>query len=179
MMQDQLNGANKRLVATKVCLRMLHDAGWHGFGPGTFALVFPHYPTDEQAKLIPGIWRYAHDDYLQTLIEWGWVFSLFWAVLFFGAMAELFFHWRKRRDLSTSDRVLAFVSGLALLGVAAHAIVDFPLQIASLQLYTAVCVGLGWGSRNWEGTLHHSTKPRPTRNPPPSRPPPPPLQVRL
>jgi len=169
MMHEQLNSANKRLVSTQICLRMLPDAGWHGFGPGTFALVFPHY-TGDQGKFIPGIWRYAHDDYLQTLLEWGWFGSIFWAVLFFGAIAQLFIHWRKRRDLSTSDRVLAFVSGLALLGVAAHAIVDFPLQIASLQLYVAVCIGLGWGSRHWEPTHHHSTKARPTRTLPPGPP---------
>jgi hypothetical protein len=153
-MESQLNSANKRLVSTRVCLRMLPDAGWHGFGPGTFALVFPHY-TGAEATLIPGIWRYAHDDYLQTLLEWGWVASVFWGVLFFGAMMQLFTNWRKRRDLSTSDRVLAFVSGLALGGVAVHALVDFPLQIASLQLYTGVCVGLGWGSSRWEGVLTH------------------------
>jgi O-antigen ligase len=133
---------------------MLPDAGWHGFGPGTFALVFPHY-TGAQADLIPGIWRYAHDDYLQTLLEWGWAGAIFWALLFFGAMAQLFIHWRKRRDLSTADRVLVFVSGLALAGVAAHAIVDFPLQIASLQLYAGVCVAFGWSSSQWEGVSTH------------------------
>jgi O-antigen ligase len=134
---------------------MLPDAGWHGFGPGTFSLVFPHY-TGDQASLIPGIWRYAHDDYLETLLEWGWVASIFWAVIFFGAMAQLFNQWRRRRDLSTSDRVLAFTSVLALAGVAAHAFVDFPLQIASIQLYAGVCVGLGWGCRRWEGLIAHS-----------------------
>jgi hypothetical protein len=68
MLESQLNTSNKRLVSTQVCLRMLPDAGWHGFGPGTFSLVFPHY-TGNQAQLIPGIWRYAHDDYLETLLE--------------------------------------------------------------------------------------------------------------
>jgi hypothetical protein len=152
MMEKQLNVANKRLVSTKVCLRMLPDAGWHGFGPGTFGLAFPHY-SGPQATLIPGIWRYAHDDYLQTVLEWGWVGAVFWAVVFFGGMALLFIHWRKRWDLSTSDHVLTLVSGLALAGVAAHAVVDFPLQIASLQLYAGVCTGFGWGSGRWEGTL--------------------------
>jgi len=152
MIHNQLNSDNKRLVSAKVCLKMLPGAGWHGFGPGTFALVFPHY-TGEAAALIPGIWRYAHNDYLQTILEWGWVSAFFWAILFFGAMAQLFIHWRRRWDLSTSDHVLVFVSGLALAGVAMHALVDFPLQIASLQLYAGVCAGFGWGSGRWEGTV--------------------------
>jgi hypothetical protein len=150
MMKSQLNFENKRLVSTEVCLAMLPDAGWHGFGPGTFALVFPHY-SGPWADLIPGIWRYAHDDYLQTLIEWGWLSAPFWGVILFGAMAQLFVNWFKRRDWSTADRVLAFISGLALAGVSAHAAVDFPMQIASLQLYAGVCIGLGWGSGTWEG----------------------------
>jgi len=154
LMEKQLNSSNKRLVTAKICLRMLPDAGWHGFGPGTFQLVFPHY-TGQQGILIPGIWRYAHNDYLQTLLEWGWLGSIFWAVIFFGALAQLFINWRRRRDLSTSDQVLAFVSALALCGVLAHAFVDFPLQIASLQLYAGVCVGFGWGCHQWEGTLVH------------------------
>jgi hypothetical protein len=156
LMKSQLNTDNKRLVSTQVCFRMLPDAGWHGFGPGTFSLVFPHY-TGAQADLIPGIWRYAHDDYLETMLEWGWVGAIFWAVVFFGAMALLLIQWRRRRDLSTSDRVLAFVSALALAGVAAHALVDFPLQIASLQLYAGVCVGLGWGCSRWQGIAPHSS----------------------
>jgi O-antigen ligase len=154
MFQSQLTPANKRLITAKICLRMLPDAGWHGFGPGTFALVFPHY-TGQDASLIPGIWRYAHNDYLQTLLEWGWMGAILWAIVLFGALAQLVHYWRKRRDLSTSDRVLCFMTMLALSGVAAHAMVDFPFQIMSLQLYAGVCVGFGWGCGRWEGTLAH------------------------
>lgn len=148
MMASQLNSANARLVSTKVCLQMVPDAGWHGFGPGTFPLVFPHY-TGALGAAIPGIWRYAHDDYLQTLIEWGWLGAGLWSLLFFGGMARLFSNWRKTRAFGTSDRVLLFTSGLALAGVALHALVDFPLQIASLQLYAATYIGFGWGSDAW------------------------------
>jgi O-antigen ligase len=114
--------------------------------------VFPHY-TGKDADKIPGIWKYAHNDYMQTVLEWGWLGAAVWGVFFFGGMAQVWIHWRKRWDLSTTDHVLLLVTGLALAGVAAHAFVDFPLQIASLQLYVGVCLAFGWGSGTWEGTL--------------------------
>ena len=152
LLESQLHTGNRRFITAKVCLRMIPQAGWHGFGPGTFILVFPHF-TGADALAIPGIWRYAHNDYLQTILEWGWFGSIFWAIILVGALAQLIIQWRKRLDWSTADRALAFVTFVALLGMSIHGLLDFPFQIASLQLYAAVCVGFGWGCRLWERSL--------------------------
>lgn len=144
---SQLNAENPRLLAASAAWQMFGDAGPFGFGPGTFALAFPHY-TGFLGDAIRGVWRYAHQDYLQTAVEWGWVGATLWAVLFAGGWRGALFA-AGRADLAHEDRTLSFVATVALSGVALHALVDFPLQIASLQLYVAVYLGLGWGSRHW------------------------------
>jgi O-antigen ligase len=141
-LSGQINAQNPRWISLQVLVRMLPDAGAWGLGPGTFAVAFPHYTRDLGAS-IRGIWRFAHQDYLQTLLEWGWAGASVWAVLFFGGLLRCFLICRRLRF---SESALFFGSGLALAGVALHALVDFPLQIASLQLYAAVYLGLGWGA---------------------------------
>jgi len=136
----------QRWLCYGTCVRMLGDSGAWGFGPGNFMITFPHY-TAYLGERIRGIWKFSHQDYLQTLIEWGWVGAGIWAVTFFGGVIEILRNFLKsKRVLPATDRILLFASLLALLGVAAHALVDFPLQIASLQLYAATYLGVAWGS---------------------------------
>jgi O-antigen ligase len=145
--QSQLNADNPRWQALQAAAHILPDSGAFGLGPGTFAAAFPHY-TGPLGDAIAGIWRYAHNDYLQTAIEWGVCGALVWAVLFFGGIARSFACCRqlaaKRPRVQTRERLVYFCAGLSLVGVAIHALVDFPLQIASLQLYVATFLGLGW-----------------------------------
>ncbi len=140
LLPQQLSADNPRLLAASACVKMLPDAGFWGFGPGTFEIAFPHY-THFLGASIAGIWRFAHNDYLQTVLEWGWLGAIAWAVLFFRGMSVCFF---RSIDSARSyeERCLLFSIGLALAGIALHATVDFPLQIASLQLYVVTCLGM-------------------------------------
>ena len=109
-------------------------------------------------------------DYLQTLVEWGWLGSACWGVLGFGGMAVA---WRNLQGQSlvraTKSKEASPVSSgdgrvegwvprqvglipLVLLGLGSsmlHAFVDFPLQIASIQLYVATYLGICWGTMGW------------------------------
>jgi O-antigen ligase len=145
--------ADARWLAFRAALRALGDASWFGFGPATFRVIFPYY-TSGFGPRIEGTWRFLHEDYLQTLLEWGWLGSVLWGLLFFGGIVVAI------RNLRTPERAhewqpryrrLLLVIVLALLGVALHSLVDFPLQIASLQLYVAVYLGICWGSNRWGG----------------------------
>jgi hypothetical protein len=56
-----------------------------------------------------------------------------------------------QREWSWRRRLILPLAVIALAGVALHAAVDFPLQIASIQLYVATYLGLCWGSARWNG----------------------------
>ena len=175
-----------RWVVTKRAFSALPETGVFGTGPGTFRALFPHY-TPELPEPAQRVWRFLHEDYLQTLMEWGWAGGTFWALIFFGGIAtgiqnmRLQEKFRRGARIHTRDRAFDFcseratdspepgtsewaprqqllllLSVLALIGVAAHALIDFPLQIASIQLYAVTFLGICWGSAGW-------TKERTTR----------------
>jgi O-antigen ligase len=139
-----------RWQASRVAVRALPDIGLFGFGPGTFRVVFPIY-NPSGSDHVPGTWRFLHEDYLQTVLEWGWVGGILWALVFFGGIAVGTRSYNKhaRREWTPRRRVLQPLVIIALLGVALHAVVDFPIQIESIQLYVATYLGLCWGSVLW------------------------------
>lgn len=146
-----------RVSMWKAAGQMFGDDPWFGYGPGAYKIVLPTSPyVDNRLRGIsivraprPGapvsMWSNVHEDYLQTLVEWGLVGSLAWAGVVGGGLRAL---WRATRRVpaGSEDRVLLVGAGLALAGLLAHALVDFPLQVPSLQLYVAVFLGLAWGS---------------------------------
>ena len=133
-----------RFLAAGAGLHAVPDAGWFGFGPGTFRVIFPYY-TGYLGDRIAGIWKYLHEDYIQTVIEWGWLGAALWAALYFGGMGRaLRAYVRNAANWSGRQRLLTCGAVLALGGTALHSLLDFPMQIASLQLYCAVYLGICW-----------------------------------
>jgi hypothetical protein len=144
--------SDARWKASHVAISALPDVGFFGFGPGTFRVVFPSY-NSVSIQGVPGTWRFLHEDYLQTALEWGWLGSTLWALLFFGGIAVGIYNYKKHavRDWRPRRRLLQPLVIIALVGVALHALVDFPFQIASIQLYVATYLGFCWGSSLWRG----------------------------
>ena len=168
-----------RWIVTKRAVAALPETGVFGTGPGTFRALFAHY-TPELPEPAQRVWRFLHEDYLQTLMEWGWAGGTFWALIFFGGIATGIQNLRRQEKLRRAakintrgyefnpgsekivrsqkpgtwewtprQRLLLWLSVLSLTGVAAHALVDFPLQISSIQLYAATLLGICWGSGRW------------------------------
>jgi len=142
--------ADARWQASRVALGVLPGAGFFGFGPGTFRVVFPGYNIGSGHR-VPGSWRFLHEDYLQTVMEWGWLGTGLWALLFFGGIAIGILSYKRYaiRNWIPRRRVMQPLAIIALAGVAMHALVDFPFQIESIQLYVATYLGVCWGSSLW------------------------------
>ncbi len=148
--EGQRIASDARWRAFRVAMGALPDAGFFGFGPGTFRSVFPTYNIGS-ANEAAGRWRFLHEDYLQTLLEWGWLGGSLWGLLFFGGITVgiLSYNKRARREWRPRRRVLQPLVIIAVVGVALHALVDFPFQIESIQLYVATYLGICWGSALW------------------------------
>jgi hypothetical protein len=145
---NEMRLENARLMAARVCVDMLPQSGWLGFGPGTFPTAFPFFNKDT-TDATRGIWLQAHQDYLQTVVEWGWIGAAGWAVVIAGGLGLA--AWRgSRHQWSSKDRFFQLGASAAIVAVLLHSLVDFPLQIASLQLYVAVLLGLLWSCRRWQ-----------------------------
>lgn len=142
--------ADARWISSRAALHALPDAGWLGFGAGTFHIVFPYY-TAAFGERLAGFWHHLHEDYLQTLLEWGLIGSALWAFVFFGgAVAASRARLSARaKDWLPRQRLLLPLIILALVGLGLHALVDFPLQIVSIQLYVATYLGICWSAPQW------------------------------
>ncbi len=140
-----LSPDGSRPTLWRVCWGMAKSAGWRGDGPGTFKLLFPHTPNMDPMlyyrfivqEYHPGervsMWNHVHDDYLQSLIEWGWPGTALWGVLLIGGVTVA-----ARRDRGS------VAVAIALAGVLLHAVVDFPLQVEVIRLDVAILLGLAW-----------------------------------
>lgn len=123
----------QRLSVWAATLTAWKDFFVFGTGLGTFVHIFPLYATFPMKEL----WLYAHNDYLQLLLETGTagIFLLFLAVvLFVLSLTRSSFEGR-----SGILRIGVFASAAAM---AVHSIFDFNLHILSNLLLFGFVLGM-------------------------------------
>ncbi len=129
-----------RILVWKDILSVIKDFPLFGTGFGTFSYVYPLYKKYMEAPLV---YTYAHNDYLQLIIETGILgfLSIITALILF-----LISRVRNLGLLSQRENHFRFFLGLgALSGIVSlliHSLADFNLHIPSNALYFAFLIGL-------------------------------------
>ena len=136
-----------RMLTYRIIIEhLIPKSGFFGVGPGNFEGAFA--AVVEAGDLpVRGRWDLAHNDYLQTLSEWGWLGFACWSVLVGGGFLKAVrIAWV--RNSSLESKAMGMAGTLALGGLLLHAAIDFPLQITSIQLCAVVMCGLFLGQPN-------------------------------
>ncbi len=157
MLPQQWTLSNPRVEAAGVSLKITHDAGLWGFGPGTFQAVFPQY-TAGTSNSIAGVWKHAHCDYLEFWIEWGCVGALCWLSLLLRGVLGMFpLNAHPVLIPANGRNYREKACGLAALGaLGLHAIADFPLQNPSVLLVSLFWLGCTWS--NNKSRIHQARR---------------------
>ena len=142
---DNPQSALARVWLWQAALAMWRDHPWFGVGPGHFDFRFPAYrPPEIQARP-----QYVHNDYLNTLADWGIVGSALLAFNVLLLAAGLRTTWRcvAREQASAegkqSNRVAVLLGASAgLLAIALHSVTDFNLQLPANALLAVTLVAV-------------------------------------
>jgi O-antigen ligase len=134
-----------RLWLWEPAIQIWRDHFWIGVGPAHFDYRFPNYrPEEIQAR--PG---YAHNDYLNTLADWGVVgaalIAASVALLFWGVFKTWKFVGREQGALGTkpSNRA-AFILGASngLLAILVHSFTDFNMHVPANAIVAVTLMAL-------------------------------------
>jgi O-antigen ligase len=132
---DPWAAGGSRFAIWKGSLELAQDTPWHGIGPGLYWLFYPPYRDIEDKSAA----FYAHNDYLQFLIETGWPGLL----LILASMAMLAW-WAIPRLMarSAADQSIE-ASGLfcGLLVVVTHSLLTFNLYLMPILLVMGLAIG--------------------------------------
>ncbi|QQL44338.1 O-antigen ligase family protein [Sulfuriroseicoccus oceanibius] len=159
-----------RVKMNEVQIHMMTDKAWSpllGYGVGSFHPLFPVFKNQVDEKIYGEVY-YSHNDYLQTLVEWGWGGTGAFILLIGGGVGLLFVEiiFRSRHH-RRSQLVLLRSVFIGMFTFLLHANVDFPFQIESLAVIFAVLLGIGWASPHLRNQKPRKKKSKSRREPKP------------
>lgn len=108
-----------------------------GSGLGSFDAVYRSVEPLEQ--LGPKFFNHAHNEYLETWLETGWMgVALIAAFLLWWARRS----WSVWRASASTSRDLQRAASVAILLMLLHSAVDYPLRTETLAVFMAICCAL-------------------------------------
>ncbi|HEY9153827.1 MAG TPA: O-antigen ligase family protein [Opitutaceae bacterium] len=116
-----------------------------GFGPGQWMAAISRYATDPTIGTFYLYLQFVHDDYLQTLVEWGVLGTALAALIVLASLKngiKTVFPYGKRGIYLDETQAVTFGALLALFTVLIQSLVDFPLQIPANALYACMLLAL-------------------------------------
>lgn len=135
--------SNGRLKTWKNTLPMLSDSVFLGKGYLNWQVEYPKYSVlsaDNYNLSRSFYWRYTHNDYLQTLVEFGFI-SIFFAVLLLIGLGRSFrFLLNKEKSCNGNYASLSLMVGLV--GLAVAMFFSFPLSMTLQPAYASVYLGV-------------------------------------
>lgn len=129
---------NGRFIAWKAAILAWWDkAFWLGFGPGSFAAIYPKY--FQPAALNYGEFHQSHNDYVDALFSFGALggFALLMGSIFLGTY--YWHHWWINEE-EKPPTILAAECGLA--AILLNALGNFPFQLAPHYLLAVIFLAL-------------------------------------
>ena len=137
---------HSRLAAAGRTLELWRRFPLFGSGLGSFLAAFPlvQSPPSGMGEAIPGIWRHAHDDWVELLATAGLLGAVLVALGLAATVRALARSWRAAERGEERAAVLAAVG--ALVAVAIHALTDFGLTLPANAFTLAVVVGAAIGA---------------------------------
>jgi O-antigen ligase len=139
-------------------VKMWKEKPWIGVGPGHFDVRFPAFrPPTAQSRP-----RYAHNDYLNTLAEWGIVglaIVISFVVLSYLSAVQALRYLRRKTELGegkSNRTAFVFGGGFALLSLLLHSVTDFNMQIPAnaillLTVVALIATQIRYSDRFWIG----------------------------
>lgn len=137
-----LEAASKgRFKTWRTTLKMLPDT-WYGVGALNWQHYYPKYNSVSKNNYNLSrsfYWRYTHNDYLQTIVEFGWLSIVAGVLLVFGVYKVC------RLSLlhgDSEERYLVFSIVVSLLGLFTVMFFSFPLSMVLQPVYLCVLLGV-------------------------------------
>ena len=133
------SAAPARPIAWIAAGRMAMDYPLLGLGPGSWVRIIPLYSNEPLIQTFFQHRQFAHHDLLQTAAEWGIVPALLFLGLWIGGL------WRATANTDPPTAEGMNVT-LALVVLAVHSTLHFPLQIPALQIWAALLLAAAWST---------------------------------